>query len=77
MELPAGTQVGVITDPQEEGAIQQLIAFRGVIEIDTQLGHGFILTDHSVLIAAYFRDSDGSSAFLVRSAESCLYPPET
>ncbi len=60
MELPAGTQVGVITDPQEEGAIQQLIAFRGVIEIDTQLGHGFILTDHSVLIAAYFRDSDGS-----------------
>jgi predicted regulator of Ras-like GTPase activity (Roadblock/LC7/MglB family) len=60
MELPAGTEGGVITNPQEEGAIQQLIGFRGAIEIDTQMGHGFILTNHGTLIAAYFKDMSGS-----------------
>lgn len=60
MKLPAGTDGGIITNPQEEGAIQQLMAFSGAIEIDTQLGHGFILTDHGTLVAAYFKDMSGS-----------------
>lgn len=60
MELPAGTDGGVITNPQEEGAIQQLMVFRGAIEIDTQIGHGFIITDRGTLIAAYFKDLSGS-----------------
>ena len=60
MKLPAGTDGGVITNPQEEAAIQKLTTFRGAVEIDTQLGHGFILTDHGTLIAAYFKDMSGS-----------------
>jgi predicted regulator of Ras-like GTPase activity (Roadblock/LC7/MglB family) len=60
MKLPAGTDSGVITNPQEEGAIQQLMSFRGAIEIDTPVGHGFILTDRGTLVAAYFLDMSGS-----------------
>jgi len=60
MKLPAGTDGGVITNPQEEEAIQRLVGFRGAIEIDTQLGHGFILTNRGVLVAAYFKDMSGS-----------------
>jgi predicted regulator of Ras-like GTPase activity (Roadblock/LC7/MglB family) len=60
MDLPAGTDAGIITNPQEEGAIQQLIGFRGAIEIDTYQGHGFILTDTGTLVAAYFKDASGS-----------------
>jgi predicted regulator of Ras-like GTPase activity (Roadblock/LC7/MglB family) len=60
MKLPAGIDGGVITNPQEEGAVRQLMTFRGAVEIDTQLGHGFILTDHGTLIAVYFKDMSGS-----------------
>lgn len=60
MKLPAGTDSGIITNPQEEGAIQKLMTFYGAVEIDTQLGHGFILTDHGTLVAAYFKDMSGS-----------------
>ncbi|MGD1004381.1 MAG: roadblock/LC7 domain-containing protein [Methanoregulaceae archaeon] len=60
MELPSGTPAGVITNSQEESAIQQLMTFHGAIEIDTQLGHGFILTNHGTLVAAYFKDLSGS-----------------
>jgi predicted regulator of Ras-like GTPase activity (Roadblock/LC7/MglB family) len=60
MKLPAGRDGGIITNPQEEGAIQQLMAFSGAIEIDTQMGHGFILTDKGTLLAAYFKDMSGS-----------------
>lgn len=60
MKLPAGTDSGIITNPQEEGAIQQLMGFYGAVEIDTQMGHGFILTDHGTLVAAYFKDMSGS-----------------
>jgi predicted regulator of Ras-like GTPase activity (Roadblock/LC7/MglB family) len=60
MDLPAGTDAGVITNPQEDGAIQQLIGFRGAIEIDTQTGHGFILTNRGTLVAAFFKDMSGS-----------------
>jgi predicted regulator of Ras-like GTPase activity (Roadblock/LC7/MglB family) len=60
MKLPAGTDGGIITNPQDESAVRQLMAFRGTVEIDTQLGHGFMLTDHGVLIAVYFKDMSGS-----------------
>lgn len=60
MKLPAGTDSGVITNPQDEEAIQQLMAFSGAIEIDTGMGHGFILADRGTLVAAYFKDMSGS-----------------
>lgn len=60
MKLPAGIDGGSITNPQDEGAIQKLMAFRGAIEIDTQMGRGFIITDHGALVAAYFKDMSGS-----------------
>jgi predicted regulator of Ras-like GTPase activity (Roadblock/LC7/MglB family) len=58
MRLPAGTDGGTITNPQEEGLIQYLMAFRGAIEIETGTGHGFILTENGKLIAAYFKSGD-------------------
>ena len=60
MKLPAGTDGGVIANPQEEGANHQLMALQGAVEIDTQLGQGFLLTNHGALIAAYFKDMSGS-----------------
>jgi hypothetical protein len=60
MKLPAGTDGGVIANPQEEGGNPQLMALQGAIEIDTQLGQGFLLTNHGALIAAYFKDMSGS-----------------
>jgi predicted regulator of Ras-like GTPase activity (Roadblock/LC7/MglB family) len=60
MELPAGIRTAVITNPHDEGALRQMMSFYGVIEIDTSAGSGFLLADHGVLIAAFFRDSGGS-----------------
>jgi len=60
MKLPAGTDGGTITNPQEEGLTQYLQDFRGAIEIDTPSGHGFIITENGNLIAAYFRNRDGA-----------------
>ena len=61
MKLPAGTDGGTITNPQEEGLIQYLMDFRGAIEITTPSGHGFIITEKGKLIAAYFRNREGAS----------------
>jgi hypothetical protein len=36
------------------------MALQGAIEIYTQLGQGFLLTNHGALIAAYFKDMSGS-----------------
>ena len=58
MRLPAGTDGGTITNPQEEGLIPYLMAFRGAIEIETGAGHGFILTENGKLIAAYFNSGE-------------------
>jgi predicted regulator of Ras-like GTPase activity (Roadblock/LC7/MglB family) len=58
MRLPAGTDGGTITNPQEEGLIQYLMAFRGAIEIETGAGQGFILTENGKLIAAYFKSGE-------------------
>ncbi len=58
MKLPAGTNGGTITNPQEEGLIQYLMAFRGAIEIETGAGRGFIITENGKLIAAYFKSGE-------------------
>lgn len=59
MNFPAGTDGGTITNPQDERFIQDLMVFRGAIEITTATGHGFILTDNGSLLSAYFRDGGG------------------
>jgi predicted regulator of Ras-like GTPase activity (Roadblock/LC7/MglB family) len=58
MKLPAGTDGGTITNPQEEGLIPYLMSFRGAIEIETGEGHGFILTENGKLLAAYFKSDE-------------------
>ena len=55
MKLPAGTDGGTITNPQDEGFIRDLMVFRGAIEIKTTPGNGFILVDKGKMVAAYFR----------------------
>jgi predicted regulator of Ras-like GTPase activity (Roadblock/LC7/MglB family) len=59
MKFPAGTDGGIISNPQDEGFIRDLMAFVGAIEIETGSGHGFILTENGKLISAYFRSDDG------------------
>ncbi|PKL58474.1 MAG: dynein regulation protein LC7 [Methanomicrobiales archaeon HGW-Methanomicrobiales-5] len=54
MKLPAGTDGGTITNPQDAGLIEYLMAFRGAIEIETPEGQGFIIADNGKLVAAYF-----------------------
>ncbi len=54
MKLPAGTDGGTITNPQDEGLIEYLMAFRGAIEVETPKGQGFIIADNGKLVAAYF-----------------------
>jgi predicted regulator of Ras-like GTPase activity (Roadblock/LC7/MglB family) len=56
MKLPDGTDIGVITNPQDKGLIPYLMTLRGAIDIDTGMGQGFILTENGNLIAAYFRN---------------------
>ena len=79
MKFPAGTDGGTITNPQEEGLIPYLMAFRGAIEIQTGDGHGFILTENGKLFAAYFKSGESVTrgkealSFLMRdSSESGL-----
>ena len=59
MKLPAGTDGGVIINPQKEGMLQYLMAFKGAIMIDSGRGKGFILTRNGDLIASYFKDQYG------------------
>jgi predicted regulator of Ras-like GTPase activity (Roadblock/LC7/MglB family) len=75
MKLPAGTDGGTITNPQEEGLVQYLMDFRGAIEIDTPSGHGFIITENGKLVAAYFRNSEG--AFRGKTALSHMITEST
>jgi predicted regulator of Ras-like GTPase activity (Roadblock/LC7/MglB family) len=58
MKLPAGTDSGGITRPQDKGLIPFLKTFRGAIDIDTGAGQGFILTDNGNLVAACFRNDE-------------------
>jgi len=59
MKFPAGTDGGIISNPQDEGFIRDLMAFVGAIEIETGAGHGFILTENGKLVSAYFRSDEG------------------
>jgi predicted regulator of Ras-like GTPase activity (Roadblock/LC7/MglB family) len=60
MKLPAGTDGGTITNPQDEKFIEELAAFRGALEIKTSSGNGFILIAGGRLHAALFRSGAGS-----------------
>jgi len=59
MKLPAGTEGGVVINPQKEGMLQYLMGFKGAIMIDSGRGKGFILTRNGELVAAYFKDKRG------------------
>jgi predicted regulator of Ras-like GTPase activity (Roadblock/LC7/MglB family) len=59
MKLPAGAEGGVVINPQKEGMLQYLMAFKGAIMIDSGRGKGFILTCNGTLVAAYFKDRHG------------------
>lgn len=60
MKLPAGTDGGTITNPQDEAFISQLEVFRGAVEIKTSAGSGFFLADQGRLEAALFRTATDS-----------------
>ena len=59
MKLPGGTAGDVVINSQKEGMLQDLMAFKGAIMIDSGSGRGFILTRNGELIAAYFKDKHG------------------
>jgi predicted regulator of Ras-like GTPase activity (Roadblock/LC7/MglB family) len=59
MRLPAGTVEESVTTPQKDGLLQYLMTFRGLLEIKTGTGHGFILNDFGKLVGAYFKSHDG------------------
>ena len=70
MKLPAGTDGGTITNPQDETFIRELEAFRGAVEIKTPAGSGFFLADQGRLQAAMFRT--GTDSYRGRSALSFM-----
>ena len=67
MKLPAGTDGGTITNPQDEKFFDELAAFRGAVEIRTPSGTGFILVDEGRLQAAMFRTATDSYKGAYRS----------
>lgn len=60
MKLPAGTDGGTITNPQDEKFFDDLTTFRGAVEIRTSSGTGFIVLDKGRLQAAMFRTATDS-----------------
>lgn len=58
MRLPAGIVEESVTNPQKDGLFQYLTTFRGLLEIMTGSGHGFILNDHGKLYGAYLKKND-------------------
>lgn len=83
MRLPAGIVEESVTNPQKEGLFQYLTTFRGLLEILTGSGHGFILNDHGKLFGAYLKKNDaifrGRAALHQLTMESTELPdsPET
>ena len=59
MKMPAGTQGGVVLDPDDEDTLEHLREFKGALEIETGLGKGFILMRRGELVAACFEDKEG------------------
>ena len=70
MKLPAGTDGGTITNPQDEKIFDELAGFRGAVEIRTLSGTGFILIDEGKLQAAMFRTA--TESFRGAGALSCM-----
>jgi predicted regulator of Ras-like GTPase activity (Roadblock/LC7/MglB family) len=70
MKLPAGTDGGTITNPQDENFFNELAAFCGAVEIRTPAGTGFILVNEGRLQAAMFRTANES--YKGGSALSCM-----
>ena len=58
MILPAGTTSATITNPQKEELLSYLETFQGLIEIETEYGHGFILNKNGNLAGAYFKKNN-------------------
>jgi predicted regulator of Ras-like GTPase activity (Roadblock/LC7/MglB family) len=74
MKLPAGTDGGIITNPQDDQLFSALTSFCGAVEIRTPSGSGFILVDDGKLQAAMFRTATdsckGSSALTCLTSDS-------
>jgi predicted regulator of Ras-like GTPase activity (Roadblock/LC7/MglB family) len=75
MILPAGTVTETITNPQKEELLRCLVSFWGLIEIETEFGHGFILNENGKLAGAYFKKNNsgifrGKTALLHLAIES-------
>src|SRR5512136_652871 len=58
MRLPAGIVEECVTNPQKDGLFQYLKTFRGLLEIVTISGHGFILNNYGTLVGAYLKNND-------------------
>jgi predicted regulator of Ras-like GTPase activity (Roadblock/LC7/MglB family) len=75
MILPAGTIGETITNPQKEELLLYLETFQGLVEIETEYGHGFILNKNGKLAGAYFKKNNygifrGKPALLHMAIES-------
>jgi predicted regulator of Ras-like GTPase activity (Roadblock/LC7/MglB family) len=75
MILPAGTVGEKITNPQKEELLRYLETFQGLVEIETEFGHGFILNKNGNLAGAYFKKNNygvfrGKPALLHMAIES-------
>jgi len=75
MILPAGTIGETITNPQKEELLPYLETFQGLVEIETEYGHGFILNKNGKLAGAYFKKNNygifrGKPALLHMAIES-------
>ena len=75
MILPAGTVSETITNPKKEELLPYLETFQGLIEIETEHGHGFILNKNGKLVGAYFKKNNygifrGKPALLHLAIES-------
>jgi predicted regulator of Ras-like GTPase activity (Roadblock/LC7/MglB family) len=75
MILPTGTVSETLTNPAKEELLPYLETFQGLIEIETEHGHGFILNKNGNLIGAYFKKNNygifrGKPALLHLAIES-------
>ena len=78
MRLPAGIVEESVTNPQKDGLFQYLKTFRGLLEIVTISGHGFILNNYGTLVGAYLKNNDaifrGKAALYHMTMESTEMP---
>jgi len=58
MKMPAGTQGGIALDPRKGDTLENLRGFKGLIEVETDRGKGFILMRNGELVAACFEDKE-------------------